>query len=305
MATPTHIAFIDESNPNVGRFRSLSVVSVPYRERDGIAQTLAAALADSGISRELKWNRVKSAREGFAAHKVIDHVMDWTHGGQMRVDTLTWDTLDSRHSVIGRDDQANYERMYYWLLVVALGRRWGSNTVWHIHPDEAHADWETLASCLHYGDRKRLRKQPVQMGMLGDGWNMGFTPMLVETRASHDEPLIQVADFFAGMSSWAATNYDLYQRSAVALGGQGCLFDEMASVLSNSERCRCGVLSHLLGRCREHKYPVSLNTERHLKTMKSTCGLNFWPWTPQGEYDKAPTREDSRSEQNGWRSGAG
>jgi hypothetical protein len=110
-------------------------------------------------------------------------------------------------------------------------------------------------------------------------------------KRSHDETLVQVADFFAGLASWASANYDLYQRSATHRDGQGTLFGDEPPKMTNSEACRCEVLRHLLMRCSQHRFTVSLKN-RQLKTMMGgACGMNFWPWLPQGEYDKAPTRD--------------
>ena len=53
-------------------------------------------------------------------------------------------THDSRHTVQGRDDLANYERMFYHLLNNSMKKRPKSAT-WHIRPDQRSGiDWKRL-----------------------------------------------------------------------------------------------------------------------------------------------------------------
>ncbi len=294
MKNPTHIACIDESCHNTGRFRSLSVVSVPADCHQELTDLLATTFSESGIQSELKWTKVKTARGRFAAEKVVNIACEWIATNKMRVDTLTWDTADTRHAITGRNDTANIERMHYHLLRNALGRRWGENTVWALYPDESIVDWGVLTDCLYFGELKRLRHTPEPQRLFGDSTNVGFLVCDIQQRKSHDDPIVQVADFFAGLAAWTANRYDLYQRAASQHEGQGSLFgDDDQPQVSNSERCRCHVVTHLLHRCSHHRFTVSAKN-RHLKTMKGgSCGMNFWHWVPQGEYDKAPTRDEA------------
>jgi hypothetical protein len=293
MKPSTHIGCLDESCHNTGRFRSLSVVSVPAEHHAELMDILTATIRESGFQSELKWTKVKTAKGRFAATKVIDLTADWVSTKRLRVDTLTWDTKDHRHAIRGRDDAANIGRMHHHLLMNALGKRWGTNTAWLLYPDESNVDWDVLSDCLHFGERKRLRKHPEDPRLFGAGSNLGFAVCDVQQKKSHEDPIIQVADFFAGVAAWTASNYDLYQRTASNHSGQVSLFgDDDAPKTSNSERYRCEVVAHLLDECSRHRFGVSAKN-RYLKTMQGGggCGLNFWHWVPQGEYDKAPTRE--------------
>jgi hypothetical protein len=183
MSKPTHIACLDESFHNQGRFRSLSVASVPVDRYTDVSAALASMLIKSGIESELKWTKVKTARGRFAAAKLVDLVADWVDARHLRVDTLTWDTEDSRHAIEGRDDAANIGRMHYHLLRNSLGRRWGVNTRWLLYPDESSVDWQVLGDCLHFGERRRLREQPQVAPLFEDRQNLGFTVHGIEPKA--------------------------------------------------------------------------------------------------------------------------
>jgi hypothetical protein len=57
-ASPSHVAYSDESHHNVGRFRSLGVIS--------LRADLAAILRESD-AHEFKWQKLKNAKYRFAA----------------------------------------------------------------------------------------------------------------------------------------------------------------------------------------------------------------------------------------------
>ena len=62
----THIACSDESNWSFGRYRSIALVTAQAEHFEAFTNELLALLKDSGIN-EFKWERLKTARDRFAA----------------------------------------------------------------------------------------------------------------------------------------------------------------------------------------------------------------------------------------------
>ena len=194
----THIAYSDECSYNIGRFRSIAIVSLETGSGSSFGQTLRELLEESGV-REFKWQRLRQARERFAAEKLVDFTIENAVAGALRVDALIWDVKDSRHQIKGRDDVANLQRMYYHLFRNALSRWLGDNT-WMLLPDQNSAlDWQSVQDYL-------------DMAGLSLSADTGVTPLFrfrlsQEFRIDHIRevdsekmPLCQVADLFAGLS---------------------------------------------------------------------------------------------------------
>ena len=69
-------------------------------------------ITESKVS-EFKWSKLRNARYYLCAKKILDLIIQDMFKLGLRVDTIVWDTHDSRHRIIGRDDMANYERMFF------------------------------------------------------------------------------------------------------------------------------------------------------------------------------------------------
>ena len=69
---PKYAAFSDESHHNDGRFRGIAAISLPAAVVVHVSSEIRGVLADSGLT-EFKWQNLSSARERFAAIKLIDH----------------------------------------------------------------------------------------------------------------------------------------------------------------------------------------------------------------------------------------
>jgi len=149
--TITHIAFSDEANWNDGQIRGLCLISLVVTEEGSICSKLRIILEESGI-REFAWKKLSGAREMFAAQKLCDFLIVKASAGLLRIDCLTWNIKDSRHTVRRRDDVSNMERMYHHLFKDTLAKRWPDDAKWRLRPDEHTAiDWESVQYHL---DRK-------------------------------------------------------------------------------------------------------------------------------------------------------
>jgi Protein of unknown function (DUF3800) len=263
---PTHVAYADEANPNFGRFRSVAAVSLKIDDCKNCKDKLNQILEESNVS-EFKWHKLSSARYRFAAIKIIDLMLSLIEEKLIRIDAIIWDTEDSRHSINKRSDVRNLRRMYYFLFRNVLARRWGQECIWELHTDE-----NTAGASSHLG----YLGLPEEMNE--DARNSNVLNVIEDK--SNLEPLIQVADFFAGLV--------VYSRNSFTTYNDWTNLEEGQIKLSNSDLERCKVLDHLYKSCKERKLGVGLTSSKGLRTKNPKYPVNFWWYEPQGKYDKAP-----------------
>ncbi len=292
--TISHIAFADETKHNQGRFRGISLLSIKETDVESARDKARFLLKDSGV-KELKWERLRTAKARFAAKKIIDWIIPLAAQNQLRIDVLTWDINDSRHRIFGRDDLANLGRMYFHIFKNVMQDRWPNGSKWLLHPDEQTAiDWNKIQDCLSMkGTRVTIEKN-----LFANGLKMEvieeFGIKQIIPKKSHEEPLIQIADLFAGIGSYSRECYDYYDQWKSNNTLEPTLFPEIKNTfpkLGPSHTERCYVLDNLNIKCKKAKLRVSLKTNKGLKTLNPNSAVNFWWYKPQREEDKAPVRK--------------
>jgi hypothetical protein len=288
----SHVAYADESYYTDERFRSVAVVTLESSNKEAFFKIFRALLDNSGID-EFKWNKLRQARERFAAIKLIDEVIRLAAIQQLRVDVLIWDTYDSRHQVQGRDDIANLQRMYYHLFKNVLLRRWPSKSTWNLFPGENSAlDWTIVQDYLDTAGVS------IEMASLFDPkpfsirLSRDFQIVQIEEVSSILEPVCQVADMFAGIGAFSHTAYSKYRQWIDSINGQLQLGIDSYKILSlsNRERERFGIMKYLDDKCKTCRFHVSLKMAKGFKTFDPKFPINFWPYQPQHPDDKAPTK---------------
>lgn len=293
MSLASHIAFADESYYTDERFRSVAVVTLESSNMDAFSKTFREILNDSGIN-EFKWNKLRQARERFAAMKLIDKSVRLAANQQLRVDVLIWDTHDSRHQVQGRDDIANFQRMYYHLFKNVLLKRWPSQSIWNLLPDENFAlDWITVHDYLDTAGisieitNSLFDEKPFSIRLSQD-----FQIIQIKEVSSTLEPVCQVVDLFAGIGAYSHTAFSKYSHWLDSENGQLRLEIDIHEILSlsNSERERFKIMKYLDDKCKTRRFHVSLKTANGFKTFDPKFPINFWPYEPQHPEDKAPTK---------------
>jgi len=288
----SHIAYSDESYYGEERYRSISMVSVERSSDQILSKSIRQLLVESEVS-EFKWNKLRQARERFAAFKMIDKCIEFAIENKLRIDTLIWDTHDSRHQVPGRDDIANLQRMYYHLFKNVLHNRWAADITWILFPDENSAlDWETVQDFLDssgwvlHENVSLFDKDPFHTRLSKD-----FNIENINEISSEEKPICQVSDLFAGIGAFSHTAYDKYNRWLKSESGQLPLglFKQKKISLSNSEKERFTVIKYLDDKCKDCNFRVSLKTAKGFKTFDPKYPINFWLYEPQHPEDKAPT----------------
>lgn len=290
--SPTHLAFSDESHYSAGRYRDISLVTLSYDCCEKLKSELGSIIKKAHV-RELKWQKLDANNDCQAALEFVECAVSHACTGNIRIDILIWDTQDKRHRVIGRDDAANMHRMYYHLFKNVLVNRWPDGSVWYLYPDEqASIDWSEIARFLDMAGISVGEPNP--LSGLVESLITEFNVVRIEQRKSETEPVIQMADLFAGMGVYSRDKYDHFRcwQLTQRKERQIPLLSETATdiALSNADRMRCPVLDRLNSLCKKNRLTVGLEKSRGLQTHNPTNPINFWLYEPQREEDKAPIR---------------
>lgn len=289
LARITHVAYGDESSHTSGPYGAVAIISMPAAVAPSFASEIEALLAESSV-RELKWHKLKSARDRFAVLKILDAFCARADRGEVRANVLVWDFDDSRHAIKGRDDHANLGRLYYHLCESVFRRHWPQGATWGLYPDELHAmRWTELQYFLQLKGLKLGQSG----GTLTDARSKGFDIAEVRPVSSISEPLVQLADFFAGIAVYSRTAFETYGVWSRQADGQEQLFlhGPPTPTLSAKDRERCTVMRALDDAAKARKWGVALASTRGFQSHDWRRGmLSFWFWTPQHFLDKAPTK---------------
>lgn len=282
-----YIVFTDESYITDSRYQSLSAFSFEKSYYPQVFSDIKEILQDSNVD-EFKWNKLKDAKYYFCAEKFCNYLFSGLTKHQFRIDTLVWDTHDARHSVTGRNDLGNYERMFFQLLNNSMKKR-PRDSNWFIYPDKRGGiNWQTVHDCLYHVGKRQEFHSTIFGEFFSDKY---YSISEFQEKHSHEEYPIQIADLFSGLAVFSRENYNCYE--SYINSSAPSLFEKPEPLkLSNREECRCKLLEKFNHECKNRTLGVSLKTKRYLHTYDPNNPINFWHYMPQGEYDKAPCGTD-------------
>lgn len=281
--------FSDESYITAERYRSIAAFSFPNKYFGEIDSSLKHILKESDV-KEFKWQKLRNAKYRLCAEKLLHYILDnHLFDKKIRIDVLIWDTHDSRHSIQGRDDISNFERMFFHLLKNVMTKR-GKNTIWNIFPDEKHEiDWFTVNECLaNVGKWREIFRDR----LFGDAISEQFYQInTFKQITSIDEPCCQIADMFAGLAVFSKKSYSKYNDWCSNNDPQLCLFEpDSKPSFTNKENERFEILNNFVLKCNSKRLGVSINSKECLCTFDPNNPINFWHYVPQHSLDKAPIR---------------
>lgn len=283
--------FSDESGHS--RFRSIGALSGSKDNIDTLKGELSLILND----RKRKSIEFKEITGNKKAERVaIDFIrkgIDYCSAKKIRIDVLTWDIEDKRHDVPNRDDIKNLQFMYY-KVIKWVNERWKNVTTdWEFYPDEhSSINWREP---MYYIENTNLeREKDFDNNLFEEVKTYSFPSFSGHSEMkSHEEPVIQMIDLFTGFArfsfdkgeeflSWKEEEDRRYQQG---------LFKSLQQKmnLSKGNASKFRVLMALYDYCKQGKMGVSMSKNAHLHTFQPSRYLNFWPYKPQGDYDKAPT----------------
>lgn len=292
----THVAYSDESQHNIGRYRAIGMISLPVEHIGRISTNIQQELNQSEVA-EARWKKIKGARDRFAAQKVINICLQEARQKNIRADVVIWDTHDKRHAIQGRDDNKNLHNMYVQLFKNVLRKRWSIESTWQIFPDEnSIIDWSFVKNTLANTDRFTARKA----NLLGDDWltlRTHFGIVEVSEVSSKEVYLAQAADLFAGMGVFSYEYLKIYQSWVRQNSPQIEMFESKARTLTSKEEEHSRVLHEFALQVNKYSLGVSITTSHGLYTNNPSNPINYWFYRPQYNYDKAPIRA-SKSKKN-------
>ncbi|QJR21983.1 hypothetical protein BREVNS_1233 [Brevinematales bacterium NS] len=293
------LIYSDESGLNE-RYRSLCAVSGKENDLDALRQCLFKILQSKNIT-ELKFNEISGHVPKIECCKdFLCVAIDFASRNKIRIDVLIWDIEDSRHKLRGRDDKENLERMYFHLLKHVV-ESWGIFDFKFFPDEHSEFDYRKIANYLNL--TKYPRQKPGDIPLLFRGERINFKVKEVKPQNSQREPLIQIADIFAGFGRFSiqkSAEYTKWRSNSRKNENQDWLFssDDMLEDPKENKTLnqRFELIDFLSKKCKEKNISVSIKSNDYLKTYDSALQINFWHYEPQGEYDKAPTRKKGTNE---------
>lgn len=285
-----HLAFSDDSGHQDGQYNALGLITFPALHEVSFRTELQEIFIESDVGTEFKWQKVRDAKYKFLAEKIHAWVFRNLH--KIRLDILIWNMRDRRHSIEGRNDNANLGRMYYHLVGNTLSRRWGETANWFWCPDhQSGINWQELGECLV------SKKHKVVADLFGINESNFRTLKIksIKPIESDKEVFIQIADYFAGLGAYSYGHFQKYKQWESLQSNQPSLFGEVveAANFSNSESVRFHLIQHFNTSCRNALMSISFDSTGGFKTHNPSSPVNFWLYIPQNELDKAP-RKNSR-----------
>ena len=275
-------AYSDESGTNVGdRYTSVSVVSGEAEALNYLRDKLGETLRDKNLD-EVKFSKV--TRWGLpvteAAVDFVGCVVNFAVYNRVRIDTITTDNWCVSGGDYDSGSEPDLEGMYRRMLP-NVGRRWRC-TKWDFYPDEnSGVNWSGFASSLNMTSILTAEgNKEAFIDRTDEDAQFQFSE--VEELDSVGEPLIQVADVFAGIARFShEDNGGFAEWVARGDGRQGILIPSMAWDKGNITRlteCRYRIISRLYSLCRRHRLYVSLRSGKHLRTWRPQSPINFWDY---------------------------
>lgn len=285
--------FSDESGHS--RFRSIGVLSGEKTDIDNLRNELIVILEgnnrDSIEFKEIGGDKNKET----VAIEFVEKGIEYCVNKKIRMDLLTWDTHDSRHEIIGRDDIKNFQMMYYKVLKWVKQCWKHKHIVWDFYPDENSAvNWKKLMSYLK--STNLSKKDEKEETLFGEIQNLHFPSFQSHIEVKSDtEPITQVIDIFTGLArySFGKGKEFLAWRENVRSQNQLSLFGDsgVKIELSRGDTSKFKILKILDKLCKERRMGVSIKENSYLCTFSPKNPLNFWFYEPQHGGDKAPTRK--------------
>lgn len=278
-------AYSDESFHK--QYHAIGIVSGKKNLLSCLREKLQNIIHDKNI-KELKFSEIRiHPPKVEAAKKFIDLGIGFSKKNMIRIDVLIWDLKDSRHSISNRDDPANWAYMYYKILR-CISEQW-NHRYWEFYPDEQSAiEWYKIANYLN---RTIIYRRKPHFLTLFEQDKHRIKFIRLKQLKSHKEPLIQLADLFAGVACFSRKKSDECWIEYIKRKKQQSLFreeTEMRSQLSGTDLNRFKLIFRIYKICKKFNLNVSLRSKKYLWTPDPSYPINFWHYEPKSEKDKAP-----------------
>jgi hypothetical protein len=248
------VIYSDESSYNYGAVRGVGAVSLRVDDSARLGEELASLLLASSV-RDLKWEKVRTARAAFAAEKALTWALDHALDGELWIETVTWEVTSAAASRARRPTLTRLRNAYTALLGSVMTRhaqRGEQSQGWRIVPDEQSAiPWTRIQETLP-------------------------EPATIMPARSETQPFIQLADVFAGLAVFSRANYGTYERWLCVRGrGQDAHITTASEGVYGSQAHRFVLLDEFYTACVRRLPGISLQTRRGLYTWRADAPIQF------------------------------
>lgn len=234
--------------------------------------------------KKFKWNKFNSMDKVNALKEFLNYLFKLMSDDLVFIHTIIWDIKDSRHEILGRDDNKNLSLMYYKLIKNFAEDKTKNGDTLKIYSDRNNAiDWNLIEDILPNDGVYNTKKLSF--------CTVGYSKVFIEESNTNENVLIQIADIFAGL---ARTSYDDYSNYIKWLNQtQQSLFPNENPCkidISGKDEHRFKIYKFINNYCKRKLWTVSLKTNKGFSTFDKNKPLNFWFYKPQSEEDKAPLK---------------
>lgn len=287
MVEITHYAFSDESyyttNDEYGAIATLSTKADCKRKLEDEIKPLL-----DQIPNEYKW--VKFTNENYyeVSKCIFNILFEYAVCGNLRIDVIIWETNDPRYPRNSTNTVEKLSVLYYLRLRDMMSRRWGRKTHWAIFVDEQHqVEWKKLDEYLDWGSMN-IYSRTIFGKDFDTNWlrenSLKYSAESVQQVKSDKEPLVQIADIFAGMAAYSHNKGDklvewlkIDAPQTSNNGARQLAFKFLNKTnVSGRELWRNRFIKYVQDKCKSKNYQVSINNKKGLHTFKPASPFNFF-----------------------------
>jgi hypothetical protein len=283
MSNEVFLAYSDESGIFEQRYQAIGIVSGPDDELAQLRTALKNILDKENVS-ELKFVNIRRSKGKTmkAAQRFLTcAIREFAIQTRLRIDVITWGDENSLEVIQSNNRIAKLEDMYHRVLT-HIGRQWRQIN-WNFYPDvNSQIHWNQIISFLNRTSLVRFKPRLLQLFENNDP-NQSFKFSNVKELSSSCEPLIQLADLFAGMARFSREKGEQCVQWLNSWGSKAQLrFLELLkngyseSDTTRTNRARFELIGKFDKLCKRYKMRVSLKTNKCLWTFDPTYPINFW-----------------------------
>jgi len=279
-----YFAFTDESNHSDGDYRSIALIEIHEDYIWNVQRELTDILEEYNTKiTSFKWKNIKNNNKTNALKKLLEFLFPLMEEGIVKIEVLIWNIYDKRHNIVGRDDSKNLSFMYNKIIKDFAKRHLKDNDKLYIFSDQNSAiDWKQLEEIL-INQGIYIEKHLKEFDII-----LGLKKVSIEESSTEKDPIIQIADIFAGMGRSSYEDYNIYEQW---LNPQQQTLFGAPTKPSNRQKYRFQIYKLVDDWAKGNKLRISLKSSRGFYSHNPNVPLNFWMYESKHEKDEAPKRK--------------
>ena len=287
----TFYIFTDESGQDAdNRFCCIAAISGVKENTEALNAELQKVLTCDS-KKEIKFKKIKNNKSVKIACEFFKICIKYLLANKIKVHVLVWDKQDARHKIQNRLDNENLKRMYYKLLKY-VEEDWSHKGKWSFYPDEYSAiDWRKDI-VLFLEDTPLGKPKDTEYLLFVEMYKSYFAKFkTVKELESHQYPILQLADLFAGLvrTSRQNPNFYLWYKENQNTNQQVLFPQEQNNKVSNSMFPKFKLMNEFKTFASNAKLGINLSKNKYFITFNKKNNIVFWHYKPIHELDKAPT----------------